>query len=109
MKNSLYKLAGVLILCMAHAIVFAQSAENQAGGSSPMPGTENSRAELQQKLGRLSSALVETREQLERSQRQIELLQTELQEIQKQLSVGQDHEPPAVIPILPLLAPSRLR
>ncbi len=101
MRNCTYKLASALILCTAHAMLFAQSSEKQTSDLLPVSGAEVSRVELQQKLGKLSSALMETREQLEKSQRQVELLQEELKEVQKQLNLdtgGGSSSNPAAAP-----------
>jgi hypothetical protein len=48
--------------------------------------SEQGQVGLQQKLGEISAALIQTRDQLQRSQQQVEVLQSQLLAIQKQLS-----------------------
>jgi hypothetical protein len=86
MRKATYKFAGALILCVMQTTMFAQSNSAATADSSSVTPTEQQRIALQQKLGEISSALAQTREQLERSQQQFELLQSEVVAIQKQLN-----------------------
>jgi uncharacterized coiled-coil protein SlyX len=86
MRRATYKFAGVLILCALPAMMLSQSSPRPNVDTSSAAMSEQGRVALQQKLGEISTELIQTREQLARSQQQMELLQSELLAIQKQLN-----------------------
>src|SRR5580693_4807125 len=93
MSNTLFKVAYTVGLFAMHSVLLAQVPKFQAVEGSVSSTVVDSRAQLQDKIRGVTAALSETREQLERSQRQVELLQAELLEIQKQINLEQQAQP----------------
>jgi hypothetical protein len=93
MRNTLFKVACTLGLYAMHGVLFAQMPVPQTTEGNVTPKVGEPRAELQRKIQGLTAALSETHEQLERSQHQVELLQAELLEIQRQVNLEQQLQP----------------
>jgi hypothetical protein len=94
MRDKLFKIACTVGLYATHAVLFAQfpkpqTIEPTAAGSVGDPGRD-----LLGRIQGLTAALSETRDQLAKSQRQVEMLQLELLEIQRQVAQNQ----PAQLP-----------
>jgi hypothetical protein len=86
MRKATYKFAGIIILGTLPALMFSQANPRPNEDPSLAATSQQGRVDLQQKLGEISAELIQTRDQLMRSQQQVELLQSELLAIQKQLN-----------------------
>jgi hypothetical protein len=77
------------MLIVVQASLHAQSPSQVPPPAPPSPSTDMHSAELERKLEEISSALIVTHQQLERSQQEMEQLREELVQIRKQLAAAQ--------------------
>jgi hypothetical protein len=87
MKTNTHKLLVILLFFVTQRILQAQSTgqEGNAVASISQPKASS----LEEELKQMSSALAETQQQLQRSLQQVQMLQSRLGEIERQISPGQ--------------------